>query len=134
MPTPKFKGDKVDTSSPVLEFKKQFEHKGIHVVYLPQSISLSKGEKIAVAVTQKTGNKYFLSVGSEWNKKGYDNNLCDDKYYAVGVVNKNESFVILENQVIDFADIKEKAERLDGPTSYVTYDNFPIKLYASLVD
>ena len=128
----KFDGDKLDYNHPVLEFDQQFDKKGIHVVPLPNSISLNKGEKIGVAITQKKGNQYFLSIGSEWNKKGYDNKLCDDKYYAVGVVNKNESFVLLENQVIDFSDLKTKLESLDGATSYVTYDNFPIKLYASL--
>ena len=59
--------------------------------------------------------------------------MCSDEYYAVGVVNKNESFVILEDQVIDFYDIKQKVEALDGPTSYLTYDNFPIKLYSSII-
>ncbi|MCQ2795745.1 MAG: lectin like domain-containing protein [Bacilli bacterium] len=128
----KFKGDDLDYNHPVLEFSKQFDNKGIHVIELPNSISLNKGEKIAVAISQKTDNNYFLSVGSEWNKKGYDNNLCDDKYYAVGVVNKGESFVILENQVFDFADLKQKMEEMDGPTSFLSYDNFPIKLYASI--
>ena len=128
----KFNGDNLDYNHPVLEFNKQFDNKGIHVISLPNSISLNKGEKIGVAIAQKNNDQYFLSVGSEWNKKGYDNKLCDDKYYAVGVVNKGESFVILENQVIDFADLKEKMENLDGPTSYLSYDNFPIKLYASI--
>lgn len=128
----KFNGDKLDTNHPVLEFNKQFDNKGIHVIKLPQSISLNKGEKIAVAVSQKNGEQYFLSVGSEWNRKGYERNLCDDKYYANGVVNQGESFVILENQVFDFADLKHKMEHLEGPTSYLSYDNFPIKLYASI--
>ena len=129
----KFNGDKIDNEHPTVEFKEQFDHKGIHVVKLPTTISLNKGEKIAVAVTQKSGDKYFLSVGSEYNLKGYQNNLCDDNYYAKGVVHKNESFVILEDQVIDFYDIKQKVEALDGPTSYLTYDNFPIKLYSSII-
>ena len=30
--------------------------------------------------------------------------------------------------------IKQKVENLDGPTSYLTYDNFPIKLYSSLIE
>ena len=128
----KFNGDYLDTNSPTLEFNKRFDYKGIHVIQLPNPISLSKGEKIGVAIMQKNGDQYFLSIGSEWNKKGYDNKLCDDKYYAVGVVNKQESFVILENEVIDFASLKQELENLDGPTSYITYDNFPIKLYASI--
>lgn len=129
----KFNGENLDYNHPVLEFDKQFNQKGIHVIALPKTISLDKGEKIGVAITQKNDKQqYFLSIGSEWNKKGYDSKLCDDKYYAVGVVNKNESFIILENQVIDFADLKLKMENLDGPTSYISYDNFPIKLYASI--
>lgn len=128
----KFNGDHLDTNSPILEFNKRFDYKGIHVIQLPNPISLSKGEKIGVAIMQKNGDQYFLSIGSEWNKKGYDNKLCDDKYYAVGVVNKQESFVILENEVIDFASLKQELENLDGPTSYISYDNFPIKLYASI--
>ena len=128
----KYNGDKLDYNHPLIELTKQFDNKGIHVVKLDNPIHLNEGEKIGVAIMQKSGDQYFLSIGSEWNKKGYDNNLCDDKYYAVGVVNKGESFVILENQVYDFADIKQKVENLDGPTSYLTYDNFPIKLYASI--
>lgn len=128
----KFNGDHLDTNSPILEFNKRFDYKGIHVIQLPNPISLTKGEKIGVSIIQKNGEQYFLSIGSEWNKKGYDNKLCDDKYYAVGVVNKQESFVILENEVIDFASLKQELENLDGPTSYITYDNFPIKLYASI--
>lgn len=128
----KFNGEKIDLNHPVLEFKKQFDYKGLHVVQLPKTISLNKGERIAVAITQKNNGKYFLSVGSEYNLKGYLNNLCDDQYYAVGVVHKGESFVSVGNQVLDFYDIKNKAENLDGPTSYLSYDNFPIKLYSSI--
>ena len=130
----KFNGDKIDKYHPVLEFTKKFDNKGIHVVRLPENISLNQGEKLAVAVTQKSGDKYFLSVGSEYNEKGYLSKLCDDEYFAKGVVNKNESFVILENQVFDFADLKQKMEGMDGPTSFLSYDNFPIKLYASIVE
>lgn len=130
----KFDNDKIDINHPVLEFKKQFDYKGIHVVQLPTTISLDKGEKLAVAITQRSGAKYFMSVGSEYNLKGYLNELCDDQYYAVGVVNKGESFVCVGNQVIDFSDIKQKVENLDGPTSYLSYDNFPIKIYSSLVE
>lgn len=128
----KFDGDKINKNSPILEFKKQFDYKGIHVVPLPTAISLNKGEKLGVAITQKNGDKYFLSVGSEYNLNGYLNELCDDQYYAVGVVNKGESFVCIDDKVLDFSDIKQKVEGLDGPTSYLSYDNFPIKIYSSL--
>lgn len=128
-----FVDEKIDVDHPILEFKKQFDYKGIHVVQLPTTIALNKDQKIAVAITQKSGSKYFMSVGSEYNLKGYLNDLCDDQYYAVGVVNKGESFVCVGNEVYDFSDIKQKVENLDGPTSYLAYDNFPIKLYSSLI-
>ena len=128
----KVNGNDVDKDHPITNFTKQFDNKGIHVIKLDNPISVTKGDKIAVAVIQNSGDKYFLSVGSEFNQKAYLNKLCNDEYYGVGVVNKRESFVILENQIFDFADIKQKVESLDGPTSYITYDNFPIKLYTSI--
>mgnify|MGYP003311109331 CR=1 FL=1 len=59
---------------------------------------------------------------------------CEDQYYATGIVNKGESFLILDdNTAIDFADAKQRLETMDGPTSFLSFDNFPIKAYASII-
>lgn len=123
---------KLDLLHPLSNVDICFQYPGLHVFNLPEAIDTNVGDNIAVVLTHKCGNKYLLSIGSEFNKKGYDAGLCEDNYYANGVVNKNESYVIINNlEAYDFHDIKEKLENMGGPTSFLTYDNFPIKVYAS---
>ena len=119
----------------VEEFTETFPYPGLHVLNLPTECNVEKGQKVAVCLTQKCGDRYIISSGTEFSKKAYDAKLCDDSYAAVAVVNPGESYIYLNesNTWKDFAEIKEKLENMDGATSYYAYDNFPIKLYASIV-
>lgn len=111
-----------------------FEKSGLHVVNLPKDYPVKKGDKIAIALAQQSNGKYIISIGSEYNQKGFDAGFCDDKYAANGVVNKEESYIYLpeQDELIDLRDVLDEIGTLDGPTSYLTYDNFPIKAYASI--
>lgn len=113
---------------------KNFDKAGLHVVTLPKEYPVKKGDKIAIEVAQKSNGKYIISIGSDYNKKGFDAGYCDDQYAANAVVNKEESFIYLPDQDewIDLKDLLDELGSLDGPTSYLTYDNFPIKAYASI--
>ena len=129
-------GDELNTQNAVLLGKtsKTFDNAGLHVVALDDHYMINKGEKIAIMVTQKDSSGYLLSVGSEFNQKGFDAGYCDDNYAAKAVVNSGESYVYIANDDLwlDFADIKSALESMDGASSFLTYDNFPIKSYASI--
>ena len=65
---------------------------------LPNGYPVKQGDKIAIEVAQKSNNKYIISIGSEYNKKGFDAGYCDDQYAANGIVNKEESYIYLPGQ------------------------------------
>ena len=119
----------------VANFSKTFDSAGLHVTRLPEPVQIAKGQRYAVAVRQKCSAGYLISVGCEYNKKAFNAHLCEDTYAAKGVVNPGESFIYLENDGIwwDFSELKNILESDESsPTSYLTYDNFPIKAYASI--
>ena len=119
----------------IAEFSKTFDSAGLHVTRLPEPVSIAKGQRYAVAVRQKCSEGYLISVGCEYNNKAYNAQLCADNYAAKGVVNPGESFIYLENDDTwwDFSELKKILESDESsPTSYLTYDNFPIKAYASI--
>ncbi len=101
---------------------------------LPTPYAVKKGDSIAVVSVQKADGKYLVSVGCDYNQKAYENKFCDDSYGANAVVNANESFIYFPDtdKWFDFKDIKDEIEQMDGPASFLSYDNFPIKIYASL--
>ena len=127
--------DMTDGNAKLLgKFNQKFVYPGLHVFMLPETYPVKKGDSISIVSVQKANDKYLVSVGCEYNQKGYDNELCSDNYYAKGVINESESYIYLPDtdEWFDFKDIKKEVEHMDGPTSFLTYDNFPIKLYASL--
>lgn len=115
----------------VASFKESFPFSGLHVTPLVNEVTLKKGQTFAIEVINEFEGIPYLSVGSEYNQKAYDAGLCNDGYAAVGVVNKNESYVrfIDDDILIDLADIKTIVEKDYEPTSFFTYDNFPMKAY-----
>lgn len=115
----------------VASFTESFPFSGLHVTSLIDEITLKKGQTFAVETINKLDGMHYLSVGSEYNQKAYDAGLCNDGYAAVGVVNKNESYVrFLEDDIlIDLYEIKTTVEKDYEPSSFFTYDNFPMKAY-----
>lgn len=126
--------DSVTGVRPVLEYSEEFEYPGLHIINLPEDVELAKGQIYAIAVTQLGRDGYLLSIGSEFNQKGFDAGYCDDNYAAKGVVNSKESYIYLadEDTWWDFADVLEIFKANGGAADYLTYDNFPIKGYASI--
>lgn len=124
----------ITKSELVSSMEKRFPNAGLHVVELDEPCAFEKGESFAVVVTQQTNDGFIFSVGSEFNKKAFDAGLCNDDYEARAVVNSGESYIYLAgpDEWWDFAEVKEMLEAMDGATSYLTYDNFPIKAYASI--
>ena len=84
-----------------------------------------------IKVINKSG--YSCSMVSDDFIWGSNQGYCDDKYAAKTVVNPGESFIYLSDagEWLDFSEAKEKLEST-AATSYFSYDNFPIKLFASI--
>lgn len=128
-------GDSIESAECIAEFSKTFDSAGLHVTRLDEPVSVKKGQRYAVAVRQKCDAGYLISVGCEFNEKAYKAKMPSDEYAAVGVVNPGESFIYLveNDEWWDFSEIKNIIESdAEGPGSYLSYDNFPIKVYASI--
>jgi hypothetical protein len=115
----------------ICSFTERVPYAGLHVIDLPEQICVQKGQRFAVSIAQHAGENYLFSVGCEFNEKGYVTGYSGNGY-ARGVVNDGESYVYFpkENLCRDFRSLKTALETMEGPSSFVTCDNFPIKVYA----
>ena len=120
----------------------EFEFAGYHRLSLDKTIAIKKGERIAaVSTTSSVGEDgkrtYGTSVAVGSTKKGAEgmSELFPQTQYAIGVVNKGESYVYENGTWKDWADVlaekdaKEKESGYDFAGAF-TYDNFGIKVFA----
>ncbi len=134
-----------------------FAYAGYHRVDVDKPVSISKGQKYSVVVTQRVSadgeSCYAISTNStktskegveEYNRQVYYENRGSDLsdyedqllgYYSVGVVNPGESYLYAEEAGgwTDFSDIVAAIKEEPDYTEYV-YDNFPIKAYLAFAD
>lgn len=126
---------RIDKGELLCSIDNNYIYKGFHRVKLDKTYRFNKGEVFAVAVTQKTANKYLMGVSSDFNKEGSKAGKTGDRYYCIGVVNPGESFLYTstDDKWTDFSIIKKELESGEGEAKYYTYDNFPIKAYGTPV-
>ncbi|NHM14972.1 lectin like domain-containing protein [Xiamenia xianingshaonis] len=124
-----------------------YEYGGYHLVHLPQSVIVEKGQKYSVVVTEEvvapSGQIIYSSqIDSSINRLGWEKLIRDQPElkglltkHALGIVNREESFWLLtedgEESAVDLFDLVAdiKASNPDGEDT-IDYDNFPIKAYA----
>ncbi len=127
-----------------------YEYGGYHLVHLPQSVIVEKGQQYAVVVTQEIDGPdgqaiYPFQFDSGVNKTGWEKLTREQPElkgaltkYALGIVNRGESFLISAEddgeETVDFFDYVAvlKESNPDGEDT-MDFDNFPIKAYANPV-
>lgn len=140
--------------------QRQYDSAGIHRVTLDKKVVLPKNTKYSVVVTNQTPvvakdgsvqNYYAVSTAWGINAEGVIalteeyGELAKDRY-ALTVVNKGESFLYKDGAWTDWTDYLETNYNsvvdndLDGDfideeveMRYFDFDNFPIKVYSSIV-
>ena len=140
--------------------QRQYDSAGIHRVTLDKKVVLPKNTRYSVVVTNQTPfvskdgsvqNYYAVSTAYDLNAEGVIalteeyGGLVSDRY-ALTVVNKGESFLYKDGAWTDWTDYLETNYNsvvdndLDGDfideeveMRYFDFDNFPIKVYSSIV-
>jgi len=107
---------------------KTYQYGGYHKVNFNKNCAVTKGEKFSVVVMGKTsGNKFTVISTEDVSKKGSE--IKKTGSYAVGVINKGESYLYdgTSKQWFDWKDVTAAA--IEENNDNVTFDNFPIKAY-----
>lgn len=120
-----------------------FKYGGYHRIALTRNIALDAGERISIVVLNRVrtadGVKYALvnTLGASRTifeaamEKG-DYPAGRDAIYRVGIVNQGESYVSYgEDQWVDWADETAALAAGSENCALLSYDNLPIKGYAS---
>ncbi|MDO5328937.1 MAG: lectin like domain-containing protein [Coriobacteriia bacterium] len=128
------KDQQIDTGKLLCSVDHTSTYKGFHRVSLGGAYHLNKGQYFAVTTTQKVhnGGPYIMSCWYDCNHDGYDKKMTIDDYFCKAIVNPGESFVYTasDGKWTDFASLKSELEKTEKG-KYYTYDNFPIKAYAT---
>lgn len=115
-----------------------YKYGGYHRVELGEGFVVEKGQHYSVVVTLKCNAQYEMLAGASANKAGMayineQNPGANYSSYAVGVINRGESFLYTEGAWNDWVDvvvaIKEKVTQSAEGNLY-DYDNFALKAYA----
>ena len=136
--------------------KVSYEYPGYHRSSLKEGVSVSKGQRYAVVVTQEADYKgkhyYDFNTAIRQNEHGTEeyNKLVREKYegedesdyfnelqhsYAVGIVNPGESYVYIDalGYWSDFSEVIPELQK-DEDVSWYDFDNFPIKAYSTFAN
>lgn len=114
-----------------------YEYGGYHRVSLDKGYAVKEGQHYAVVVTEKSPSGYDLLVDKSVNEAGM--NMIRGmgvpyNRYAVGIVNKGESFTTEDGGKtwVDWTDSVKmiKAESAAVGMDIYDYDNFALKAYA----
>ena len=115
----------------------EFEYSGYHRIALNQSYSLEEGAKISVVqvqrVTTTEGEHYAVPYTCGRNMK-YDRLIgvldpAEESTWESAVINPGESFILLDDVWMDWADVVDDFYQSGGSFDYMTYDNLGIKAY-----
>ncbi len=114
-----------------------FPFAGYHRIELPQNLALDEGARIGVVtlnrVTKDSGVRYALADGLTCSREGaiayneqVEKEVMLEFRYALGVVNRGESFVSFEaGRWIDWRDVLDGFS--GGFADQLVFDNLPIK-------
>ena len=109
----------------------EYEFGGFHKMKLNKDVNIQKGQHYSIVQTHRTPEGHYCFYinmsASEAAAK-----LNGDSTWQVGVVNKNESFVNINNKWMDLShkDTKKMIFETDDDTIY-SMDNFSIKGYSN---
>lgn len=119
------------------EFSETYQYGGYHRAQLEEGFFVAKGQRYAVVATVTSSAGYEIFADAALNKKGLgyvsEHYGIERSTYAVGVVNRGESFLYEEGTWSDWADgidkIKEELYVAEERDIY-DYDNFALKAYS----
>ena len=129
------------------------KYPGYHRTALPETVELKEGDCYSVIVMQETENGFCIFVKLNDNKKRAEEYSNDEAFveslkavnakavkYSVGVINNGESYIFKpgpDDGYIwsDWADeiMTQTPAWFGDEAGYLSYDNFPIKVYADPV-
>lgn len=109
-------------------FSTNFEYAGYHRIDLEKEVTLGKGRRFSVVITEYTiahdGSRIYAATANAANGKEKGN----DPAYAVGVINPGESYLFANGQWADWSQVSQRY-KTDG----LELDNFSIKAYAAAI-
>ena len=120
-----------------------FEYGGYHRIPLTRNIALDKGDRVGIVVLNRVptddGTKYAIVNTLSESKELVEKFNAEEedpakkgRSYIVGIVNQGESFISYEEgQWFDWADEMAAIASEDDGCSMLSYDNLPIKGYAT---
>ncbi len=119
------------------EFSETYQYGGYHRAQLDESFFVAKGQHYSVVATVTSSAGYEIFADAALNKKSLEymseREGTERSTYAVGVVNRGESFLCEEGTWSDWVDgideIKETLYVAEKRDIY-DYDNFALKAYA----
>lgn len=122
-------------------FTETYTYGGYHRVQLDEGFLVRKGQQYSIVVTQKAPNGYQVLADRARNEAGmnYVNAMVPDANltsYAVGVINKGESFLLEDGEWTDWSEIVAEIKLGEVVEPYgpiFDYDNFAIKAFADPV-
>ena len=112
-----------------------YPYAGFHREDMMKGKTIKDGETISIIATETVvnddGNRvYEYVINNSYNEAGA--RAKEDNWYAVGIVNKGESYLFRDNKWIDWSDVMtdEVASELgDSAAGRLAIDNFSIKAY-----
>ncbi|MEG1494428.1 MAG: lectin like domain-containing protein [Gordonibacter sp.] len=116
-----------------------YPYGGYHRLSLGEGYPVKAGQHYAVVVTEKTAAGYDMLVDRSLNKAGMEHLRAQGigyNKYAVGVVNKGESYSFntqsgtWDDWADGIAEIKAAAAQQGPGSNIFDYDNFALKAYA----
>lgn len=117
---------------------------GYHRMQLNHDFVIPAGAKIGVVITQRVpsdeGKVFSVPYAMSANRKYVEtyNFFADETMqqttYAEGRIGKGESWVLVDGQWHDWADVIAKLQEESGAAGYMSYDNHGIKVYSYMLD
>ncbi len=114
----------------VASVEQTFKYGGYHRVKLPQSVRINKGQTFSVVceATHQSDGKTLYEVCANRQVDKNDAVEAELPYYTKAVVNKNESFVFLDNRWVDLVE-QPLVYEAKGEERPAVVDNFKIKAF-----
>ncbi len=121
-----------------------FDFAGYHRVPLTVNLHFDEGDRVSVVISEKIqdydGKQMYVFVNGVNNSEKTIREIMgddgkDSATYAVGVINRGESFVSFgEDNWYDWLDVVNEFKTTDGSSASLEYDNFSIKTYSRPYD
>lgn len=125
----------------VAEGSEEMMYAGYHTITLGSELDLDTGDDYSIIIEQKDSDGYALLTSACKNKNGADYYtgiyqesdpwIDKENFYATGVVNPGESYVLYKDRWLDWADVTAvmHALNIEMNNDGFDYDNFPIVAY-----